>query len=99
MSSNKKCLHGGRHFRADDETRTRDPDLGKVVLYQLSYIRVLNCRLLHLLSGHKYTPSAEFSQYLTRFFLIFLIFFEPCRAIQLGVFVYLDANFFLIKKI
>ena len=24
---------------ADDGTRTRDPDLGKVVLYQLSYIR------------------------------------------------------------
>ena len=26
-------------FRAEDETRTRDPDLGKVVLYQLSYFR------------------------------------------------------------
>ena len=25
---------------AEDETRTRDPDLGKVVLYQLSYFRV-----------------------------------------------------------
>jgi hypothetical protein len=25
---------------ADDETRTRDPNLGKVVLYQLSYVRV-----------------------------------------------------------
>ena len=24
---------------ADDETRTRDPNLGKVVLYQLSYVR------------------------------------------------------------
>ena len=30
------------HFvrRAANETRTRDPDLGKVVLYQLSYCRV-----------------------------------------------------------
>ena len=29
-----------RHlFRAENETRTRDPDLGKVVLYQLSYFR------------------------------------------------------------
>jgi hypothetical protein len=27
-------------FRAKDEIRTRDPDLGKVVLYQLSYFRV-----------------------------------------------------------
>ena len=25
--------------RAEDGTRTRDPDLGKVVLYQLSYFR------------------------------------------------------------
>jgi hypothetical protein len=28
-------------FRAKDEIRTRDPDLGKVVLYQLSYFRIL----------------------------------------------------------
>ena len=27
--------------RAENETRTRDPDLGKVVLYQLSYFRVV----------------------------------------------------------
>ena len=27
-------------FGAENETRTRDPDLGKVVLYQLSYFRV-----------------------------------------------------------
>ena len=27
-------------FRAKDEIRTRDPDLGKVVLYQLSYSRI-----------------------------------------------------------
>ena len=26
-------------FRAENETRTRDPNLGKVVLYQLSYFR------------------------------------------------------------
>ena len=26
-------------FGAENETRTRDPDLGKVVLYQLSYFR------------------------------------------------------------
>ena len=28
--------------RAENETRTRDPNLGKVVLYQLSYFRLLN---------------------------------------------------------
>ena len=27
-------------LRADNETRTRDPNLGKVVLYQLSYFRI-----------------------------------------------------------
>ena len=27
-------------FGAENETRTRDPDLGKVVLYQLSYFRL-----------------------------------------------------------
>ncbi len=26
-------------FRAEDGTRTRDPNLGKVMLYQLSYFR------------------------------------------------------------
>ncbi len=29
-----------RVFGAGNETRTRDPDLGKVVLYQLSYSRI-----------------------------------------------------------
>ena len=29
--------------RAENETRTRDPDLGKVVLYQLSYFRLTSC--------------------------------------------------------
>ena len=29
------------NFGAGNETRTRDPDLGKVVLYQLSYSRLL----------------------------------------------------------
>ena len=27
--------------RAENETRTRDPNLGKVVLYQLSYCRII----------------------------------------------------------
>ena len=28
-------------FGAEDEARTRDPNLGKVVLYQLSYFRMI----------------------------------------------------------
>ena len=31
----------GETFRADNETRTRDLNLGKVALYQLSYVRLL----------------------------------------------------------
>ena len=34
-------------FGAKNGTRTRDPDLGKVVLYQLSYFRVLRCKVTH----------------------------------------------------
>ena len=34
-------LQEGIFIGAKDEIRTRDPDLGKVVLYQLSYFRVL----------------------------------------------------------
>ena len=33
-------------FGAGNETRTRDPDLGKVVLYQLSYSRLVDGILL-----------------------------------------------------
>src|SRR5262245_46415547 len=38
------CLWGARlaENRADDGTRTRDPHLGKVMLYQLSHVRVLD---------------------------------------------------------
>ena len=48
----------GNHFtRADDETRTRDPNLGKVVRYQLRYIRMFpNC------SGHLYDFSRRFAR-------------------------------------
>ena len=40
--SHSTMLHESwfRPFRADDEIRTRDPNLGKVVLYQLSHIRM-----------------------------------------------------------
>ena len=31
-----------RRERAENETRTRDPNLGKVMLYQLSYFRVFS---------------------------------------------------------
>ncbi|GEM_PF-581719 len=40
-----KILNYLKEPRAENETRTRDPDLGKVVLYQLSYFRLkLRCK-------------------------------------------------------
>ena len=42
MSQNKRADDGLRADdgqREDDGTRTRDPNLGKVVLYQLSHVR------------------------------------------------------------
>jgi hypothetical protein len=35
----KKALSFERAFRAEDRARTGHPDLGKVVLYQMSYFR------------------------------------------------------------
>jgi hypothetical protein len=47
--SDCNSLIANEEFGAGNETRTRDPDLGKVVLYQLSYSRISskqgrNCR-------------------------------------------------------
>ncbi len=39
-SVSRKCATAAPIARADDGTRTRDPHLGKVMLYQLSHIRV-----------------------------------------------------------
>ena len=33
-----------RALRAENETRTRDPQLGKLMLYQLSYFRIERCK-------------------------------------------------------
>ncbi|MEY4321326.1 MAG: hypothetical protein RL167_54 [Actinomycetota bacterium] len=60
-------------MRADDEIRTRDPNLGKVVLYQLSHIRVASslkpwllyikivrlCKLRHAFNFHRASPSSS----------------------------------------
>jgi hypothetical protein len=50
----KSGLWGNK--RADDEIRTRDIHLGKVVLYQLSYVRILEgirCRSRHFLASNE----------------------------------------------
>ena len=43
-------------FGAEDEARTRDPNLGKVVLYQLSYFRIFpewDCKGTHFFETSK----------------------------------------------
>ncbi len=49
----------GEEVGAGNETRTRDPDLGKVVLYQLSYSRATELRIL--LSGLGVSSDSEVS--------------------------------------
>ena len=39
MVAQANISQGYLRLRAENETRTRDPNLGKVVLYQLSYFR------------------------------------------------------------
>ena len=44
-------------FGAENEARTRDPNLGKVVLYQLSYFRIFpewDCKGTHFLITSKF---------------------------------------------
>ena len=64
---------------AENETRTRDPNLGKVVLYQLSYFRKTNilkftCATFSIASAkvHHFFYSANFFATFLRFFAFFL---------------------------
>ena len=53
-----------RDLRAENETRTRDPNLGKGVLYQLSYFRkIIKRTLLLSISANLFlrAPSSPFS--------------------------------------
>ena len=52
-------------YGAENETRTRDPNLGKVVLYQLSYFRIselTGANLVHFMQFTKFSP--DFIDYL-----------------------------------
>ncbi len=67
----RKCSTTELHWqeRAENETRTRDPNLGKVVLYQLSYFRMKSgypdsnrgpsAPKADALTGLRYTPISE----------------------------------------
>ena len=59
----RKCstpeLH--RQIRAEDEAQTRDPQLGRLMLYQLSYFRImLRCRQRHAhFCGRRWIRTTE----------------------------------------
>ena len=56
--------------RAEDGTRIRDPNLGKVVLYQLSYFRLCFFVSLSRLTGAKIEPFSKRPNVLRLFFLV-----------------------------
>jgi hypothetical protein len=43
-------------FRAEDETRTRDPQLGRLMLYQLSYFRLFLERFVGMIGFEPIQP-------------------------------------------
>ena len=53
---NKKKPYNKTSFRARDGTRTRDPDLGKVVLHQLSHSRICLQNCLPNCISYKFFP-------------------------------------------
>ena len=46
-------------LRADDGTRTRDPHLGKVMLYQLSHVRMFSSSSLRGFHSLSFLPGDE----------------------------------------
>ena len=56
--------------RAENETRTRDPNLGKVVLYQLSYFRKTVALIKLGMSGRQ----GEYQTVSARTFLVLIAF-------------------------
>ena len=61
--------HPIQRTRAENETRTRDPNLGKVVLYQLSYFRVYGCKCREF-----YFTLQTFSVFSFKMFVLFTLF-------------------------
>ncbi len=73
--------------RAENETRTRDPNLGKVMLYQLSYFRIF-------LTGANVGSFIIRSKHLHRFlyFILFLrVLFRLFRLFQNQIRLLLDS--------
>ena len=61
LVSTDSTIRAACQKRAENETRTRDPNLGKVVLYQLSYFRITDANV-----GTFRLPSKHFTRFLSR---------------------------------
>ena len=64
---------------AENETRTRDPNLGKVVLYQLSYFRIMSQPFSLIASANIWQIfySAKFSAKIFQKYLLFQFLSPP----------------------
>ncbi len=70
FTNKKPRIIRGFEFGAGNETRTRDPDLGKVVLYQLSYSRfgsVLDAAdVVHILQIDNFMSTTNFIFFISK---------------------------------
>ena len=72
-------------FGAENETRTRDPDLGKVVLYQLSYFRLkLRCKDTAFLNTTNVFLKKFYLEYNLLIIKFLVINFEGLQLSQKG---------------
>ena len=65
LVSTDSTIRASSRKRAENEARTRDPNLGKVMLYQLSYFRI------SVLTGAKIKSFTLTAKFLHPFFLIY----------------------------
>ena len=74
------CLpfHHSGSLRAKNGTRTRDPNLGKVVLYQLSYFRNCECKDKMLFCFCKITARKSNGKFHLRLYRPMERNFKPC---------------------
>ena len=70
----KKALDFSKAFGAENEARTRDPNLGKVVLYQLSYFRVSVLRVQRYVLFLKLQKKMQLFSRKLHFFEFFSLF-------------------------
>ena len=61
MVAQANISQGYLRLRAENETRTRDPNLGKVVLYQLSYFRKSTKQPFFCEEEETRTPTTQLS--------------------------------------